>query len=167
MTVSTPGEEQILILGIGNLLLQDDGVGIHLVNALEREGGLAGNILLRDGGTIGLSLLPDIEQADRLLVLDAAHFGGQPGEWAAFHNAEMDAHLSKSRTSVHEVALSDLFDAARLRGCLPTERVLIGIEPACIEWGMEPTEQVAAVLPEVLAHVREQLRSWCDVNAHM
>lgn len=165
MTAPASRKERVLVLGIGNLLLQDDGAGIHLVNALMKEGGLPENVWVRDGGTIGLSLLPEIEQADRLIVLDAARIGGQPGDWAVFRNADMDAHLSRSRSSVHEVALSDILDGARLNGRLPKERMLVGIEPASTDWGMDPTAPVAAALPHVLEFVQQELKEWSDANA--
>lgn len=165
-TDAASGRERVLVLGVGNLLLSDDGAGIHLAQTLQ-NGDLPENVVVLDGGTIGLNLLPDIEQCDCLLVMDAARFGGMPGEWSVFRDGDMDAHLSRARTSVHEVALSDLLDAARLGGTLPKRRVLVGIQPENIDWGLEPTETVAAVLPEVLAFIRKQLRSWCDADAHM
>lgn len=156
-------EKTILVLGLGNVLRSDDGVGVHVVWALaprtlEPRGG--SRICLRDGGTLGLALLPEIEAVQGLIVVDAARFGGAPGEVRVFEAAAMDEQLGVARGSAHEVALSDLMGAARLNDSLPNKRALVGVAPDSMGWGLEPTPAVAASVPAACAAVEEILTRW-------
>ena len=157
--------EQVLILGVGNTLLSDDGVGIRVTEILRREGGLGAHVSICDGGTIGLALLPQIEQAERLIVVDAAQIDAAPGAVRTYENAHMDAHLSRSRSTVHEVALSDILDAARLSGTAPKEQVLVAIQPQVTGWGDAPTEAVAEAIPQACRFVRRYIKRWSDACA--
>jgi hydrogenase maturation protease len=147
----------VLVLGLGNALLSDDGVGVHAVRRLEASYAPApSGVACRDGGTIGLALLGEIEDADSLIIVDAARFGGSPGAIELFEQERFDARIRSGRQSAHDLALSELIDAARLTGGLPERRALLGVEPASVAWGLEPTPAVAAALPKVV----EILRDW-------
>ena len=139
--------KSIAVVGIGNSLLTDDGAGIH---TLERfaEGNTNDDVFCLDGGTVGLALLDRLSDLDGLVALDAMKLGLRPGTVTVLEGEAMDAHLRNQHGSVHEVGLSDLMDALRLRGDLPEKRALIGIEPEDMDWGTEPTAAVAAALPE-------------------
>src|SRR5579884_2313979 len=103
-------ERQILVLGIGNTLLSDDGIGVHVIEALrrrEREG-TALPLVLRDGGTLGLSLLPEIERCTALVLIDAVELGAPPGEVRSFEGTAMDALLAGRKRSPHAVGIADL-----------------------------------------------------------
>ncbi len=160
MPAFTKTNERILVLGVGNTLLSDDGVGIHVTEILRKENGFGEHVSIHDGGTIGLSLLPEIEDADRLIVVDAARIKGPPGTVCTFENAQMDAHLSTARSTVHEVALADLLDAATLNGRAPKIRALIAIQPEYTRWGVEPTAAVRAAIPAACNAVRDVLERW-------
>jgi len=138
---------KVLVMGIGNTLLQDDGVGIHVTELFRSTCTPDPNLEILDGGTIGLSLLPEIEDADVVVIVDASEIGEHPGAMKIFHNGEIDRQLSGKRRSVHEVALYDLFSAAAIRGRSPQERVLVAIQPASTEWGLDPTPEVKAAIP--------------------
>ncbi|PHR60517.1 MAG: peptidase M52 [Robiginitomaculum sp.] len=155
-------KERVLVLGVGNTLLSDDGVGVHVTEILRSQNSFGEHISIRDGGTIGLSLLPEIEQADRLIVVDAARIEGPPGTVQTFENAEMDAHLSTARSTVHEVALADLLDAAALSGAAPKIRTLVAIQPEYTRWGLEPTPLVKAAIPIACTAVRDIIERWSD-----
>ena len=86
--------------------------------------------------------------------------GKKPGSVTVLQGEAMDAHLRNQHGSVHEVGLSDLMDALRLRGELPENRALIGIEPSNMDWGTETTEPVAAALPEAAAQAQQLVRAW-------
>jgi hydrogenase maturation protease len=144
---STADMKKVLVMGIGNTLLQDDGVGVHVTELFKSSHEPIPNLDVIDGGTIGLSLLPEIEDADAVIIVDASEIGERPGAMRIFHNQEIDQQLSGKRRSVHEVALYDLFSAAAIRGRSPRERVLIAIQPACTEWGLDPTPEVKATIP--------------------
>jgi hydrogenase maturation protease len=154
--------EKILVMGLGNTLLTDDGIGPHVIAALGK--GVARRtsapIAILDGGTLGLSLLPEIESATALIVVDAANFGGAPGDVRVFDEAAMDAQLGAAKTSAHELALADLIGAAALSGCLPARRALVGIAPKSVSWGLEPTPEVAASIPLACAKIEGIIERW-------
>ena len=119
-----------LVLGLGNILLSDDGVGIHVIKALgglEDAGQIAHVIALRDGGTIGLALLSEIEEFGSLIVVDAMQLGESPGTVRAFQGPDMDRQLRGKKRSAHEVALADLMMAAQLAGFGPARRAFYGL----------------------------------------
>ncbi|MBN8486625.1 MAG: hydrogenase maturation protease [Burkholderiales bacterium] len=153
------GADRRLVLGIGNRLLQDDAAGPLVIDRLAPS--LAGQALLQDGGTMGLGLLPAIEACDTLVVVDAARFGAVPGTVRVFENEAMDAQAMGRKSSVHEVALADLLGAAALQGLLPARRVLVAVEPACTELGLEPTPAVRDALPVMALSVL----SWLHAQA--
>jgi hydrogenase maturation protease len=147
------------IVGIGNNLLTDDGAGIHALERVALENA-DDDLACIDGGTVGLALLDRLSDLDGLIALDAMILGKEPGAVTVLQGEAMDAHLRNQRGSVHEVGLSDLMDALRLRGELPEHRALIGIEPADMNWGTEPTAAVAAAVPEAAAIARQLVREW-------
>ena len=157
----TSGATSIAVVGIGNSLLTDDGAGIH---TLERfaDGNSDEDIQCLDGGTVGLALLDRLANLKGLVALDAMILGKEPGSITVLEGEDMDAHLRNQRGSVHEVGLSDLMDALRLRGELPENRALIGIEPAEMDWGTEPTAPVAAAVPKAAAEANSLVRAWRD-----
>jgi len=151
--------KSIAVVGIGNSLLTDDGAGIH---TLERfaEGNTNDDVFCLDGGTVGLALLDRLSDLDGLVALDAMKLGHRPGTVTVLEGKAMDSHLRNQHGSVHEVGLSDLMDALRLRGDLPEKRALIGIEPEDMDWGTEPTAAVAAALPKAAEHANNLVRNW-------
>jgi hydrogenase maturation protease len=136
-----------LILGIGNTLLQDEGAGVHAIRMLADRTMQRDDIELMDGGTLSFSLAGAIEDADQLIVIDAAQYDGEPGTTKVFIGDQMDAFIGGNRKlSVHEVSLIDLMMIARLADQLPRQRALIGIQPQTIEWGETPSPPVAGAI---------------------
>src|SRR5512143_493284 len=153
-----------LVLGIGNTLLTDEGVGIHVLQALEPELGDMPGVTLLDGGTLSFTLAGPIEEADALIVVDAANIKNKAGEWALLEGEEMDAFLMSNRkASVHEVGLTDLRAIAILAGHWPAKRAMLAIRPHTIDWGEQPTPAVAAAIAPVCAAIIEQIREWQHV----
>jgi len=157
-------DSSVLVLGLGNRLLGDDAAGPLVVDALAASG-RAGSALLRDGGTIGLSLLPEIEDAAALIAVDAAEFDAPPGAVRVFEGATMDRQLGGRKRSAHEVALFDLMAAAELCGRLPARRALVAVQPASTALGLEPTAEVAAAIPALCAAVQELVTRWTPALA--
>ena len=149
-----------LILGIGNTLLTDEGVGIHALDLLRSSYPDLPEVALIDGGTLSFTLAAYIEDCDKLIVLDAAQLKAPPGTVKTMVGEEMDAFLGAARRSPHEVSLLDLFDIARLTESLPEKRALIGIQPGRIEWGMHPTAPVEQALGKVVNEVINLLGQW-------
>lgn len=151
--------DAVLVLGLGNRLLSDDAAGSLAVAALAASPH-AVRARLRDGGTIGLGLLPEIEATSALIAVDAALFGAEPGTVRVFEGASMDALLGSPKRSAHEVALADLVGAAALSGCLPARRALVAVEPSSLALGLEPTPAVAAAIPRLCDAVQDLLTRW-------
>jgi len=155
---------KMLVLGIGNTLLTDEGIGIHVLQALEPELANWPDVTLLDGGTLSFTLAGPIEDADALVVVDAANIKKQPGEWTLLKGEEMDAFLMSNRkATVHEVGLTDLRAIALLAGHWPDKRAMLAIQPDVIDWGEQPTPAVAAAIPPACAAIVEQLQAWQHV----
>jgi hydrogenase maturation protease len=148
-----------LILGIGNTLFRDEGVGVEVIRRLELAGDLA-DVVLIDGGTLSFTLAPAIADSPRLIVVDAAILNAPPGSVRVFEGEAMDQQLSGKGKSVHEVSLMDLMDMARLSGTLPQRRALVGIEPDEVDWGDTLSPAVDAAVPLALAEIRRLLTRW-------
>jgi hydrogenase maturation protease len=141
------GSHKTLILGIGNVLLRDEGAGIHAIRQLADLAGRRDDIKLMDGGTLSFSLAGAIEDAENLIVIDAAQYDGEPGTTRVFVGEQMDTFIGSNRKcSVHEVSLIDLMAIALLSGQLPQQRALIGIQPRSIDWGETPSPPVASAI---------------------
>lgn len=161
-TIGQTAAARTVLLGIGNTLLSDDGVGVHVIEALRRDSDLEASALLRDGGTIGLALLPDIEDCEQFIAVDATELGAAPGTIRTFTGEAMDQQLCGIKRTAHEVALADLLQAADLIGRKPPRRALIGIQPDKTCWGLEPTAPVQAAIPAACAAITTLLAEWND-----
>jgi hydrogenase maturation protease len=135
-----------VVLGIGNVLLTDEGAGVHAARLLAQRLAGRADVQVLDGGTLSFTLAPLIAGADRLIVLDAMQLGEPPGTVQRFLDAEVDEILGRARLSVHEIGLRDMLDIARLGESCPRQRALVGIQPGSLDWGTEPTAAVAAAL---------------------
>lgn len=150
-----------LVLGIGNTLLSDEGVGIHVLTALALGESLPNNVELLDGGTLSFTLAGPIEDAEALIVVDAANIKASPGCWEFFEGDRMDAFLLGNRkSSVHEVGLTDLRAIALLAGHWPDRRAMFAIQPLSMGWGEQPSAPVAAAIPAVTAAIRDLINRW-------
>lgn len=152
-----------LLVGIGNILRSDDGIGVHVIRALDarkRAGKIGDAVALRDGGTIGLTLLAEFKDHDAIIVIDAIEIGAAPGTVRVFSGPNMDAQLRGKKRTAHEVALADLMAAAHLTGCAPEKRALVGVQPGSTEWGLYPTEPVQAAIPQACEVALSLLEDW-------
>ena len=155
-----------LIMGVGNTLQGDDGVGVHALRWLQDALGTRPSIRLYDAGTLGATLLVEIEQTRRLIFIDAMRMNTAAGTVRCFEGVAMDQWLRRAQAgSVHEVSLSELLDMARLLDRLPPQRALIGIEPGRIGWGEQLSAELSGALPQVEHCVREVLSRWTDEAA--
>lgn len=152
---------RILVLGIGNTLLSDEGVGVLVMEALaERLRGRHG-IEFMDGGTLSFTLAGAIAEHGSLIVIDAAEMGAAPGKVDMFVGEDMDRFLGSHRKrSVHEVALIDLLAIALLEGYLPPHRALVAIQPGLVDWGDSLSPPVAAALNEACDRAQQLIENW-------
>jgi len=147
--------KKVIIIGIGNLILRDEGVGVHAVRELEgRE--LPSGVEVIDGGTATMDLLSVMRDAKRIIVIDALKGGGGPGTIYRLSPDDLMAE-TEHPLSLHQVGLLEVLGMARQLGGDP-EVVIIGVEPKEISWGMELTSEVQAKLPHVIDAVFEELR---------
>lgn len=151
---------QTLVLGLGNKLLSDEGIGLVVVEQLRRRAPAAADVTCLDGGTLSFVLAGDIGRADNLIVVDAAQFGAPPGTVRCLTGNDMDRFLGSARRSVHEVGLLDLMDIARLTETLPRNRALVGIQPALVDWGDRPTAVVSGAIPVAVGHIDRLIQRW-------
>lgn len=150
--------ERILVLGVGNILLRDEGVGVRVVERLEAEYTFSPDVELMDGGTLGLRLLDPITQADHLIVVDAVQNGRAPGTLYRFPVEELNKRLT-FKNSLHQLDLVESLAMADIMGHRPRSAVVIGIEPADISpWGTTLTEVVARRVPDLCREVLEEIR---------
>ena len=154
--------KKTLIVGIGNLIMTDDAAGIHAVNALKAhytfpEG--PEGVELIDGGTKGIELLPYLEGAERMMLIDAVDFKEPPGTIKVIEGDEMKAFLDL-KFSVHQIGIPDMLFALEFKGIKPPEMCLLGIQPASLEMGTDMTPAVSAAFGGLLSAAIEKLASW-------
>ena len=139
--------------------MADDGIGVRVVQALGERFRFPPEVSLLDGGTLGLDLLPRLEGVERLLVLDAVETGGAPGTLVRFAGEEIPVAMA-TKLSPHQMGLKDLLGVAALVGCVPQEMVLLGVQPARLEMGMELSPAVAAQVDPLVERVLAELDRW-------
>jgi hydrogenase maturation protease len=148
----------LLVLGLGNVLCGDDGLGVVAVHLLERRYRGPDGVQVLDGGTLGLSLLPYLEQAEQAILVDAIRADHPPGTLVRLEGDDV-APAVAARLSVHQVGVVDLLDAARWRGRLPQRLVLLGLVPESLELGVRRTAAVEAALPALVEAVVAEARA--------
>jgi hydrogenase maturation protease len=146
-----------LVLGLGNLVHADDGAGIHAVQRMQKDPRVPPDVVLIDGGTQGLSLLPHISGFDRLLVIDAVDAGEPPGTLLRLEGRAL-ADMP-GRSSVHQLGFSDLMVAMKLLGDLPAEVIVFGVQPMSTEWGVELSPPVEKAIGPLIDSVVAQLEA--------
>jgi hydrogenase maturation protease len=147
-----------LVLGLGNLVHADDGVGVHAIHRLEKDPRVPPHVALLDGGTQGLALLPHLTGVERLLVIDAVDVGEEPGTLIRLEGTALDRLPGKP--SVHQLGFADLMVALKLLDAAPEEVVVLGVQPLSTEWSAELTPPVSDGLDRLVTAVIEQLTSW-------
>lgn len=145
----------LLILGLGNVLCGDDGLGVAAVARLDRGYRAPEGVVFMDGGTLGLALLHYVRQADTLLLVDAIRADRAPGSLVRLTGDEV-APAVASRLSVHQIGVADLLDGLRWTDSGPSEIVLLGLVPETLELGLGRSPAVEAALPGLLEAVVEE-----------
>lgn len=155
---------EILVLGLGNVLQSDDGVGVRVVERMQERYWFSDNVRILDGGTRGMALAPSLRGVSRLLVVDALESKGGPGALTRWVGEEVLGFLAR-KVLPHQDGLTELLRAARLLGVFPEEVVLLGVAPAVLDTGMELSPSVSVRVDELVDMVLRELRRW-DVKAH-
>ena len=147
-----PDSIPLLILGLGNLLCTDDGLGALAVASLLRHYHVPEDVVVLDGGTLGLALLPYFQQARAAILVDAIRADRPAGSFVRLEGAEV-APAVLNRLSVHQIGVADLLDGARWLDRYPARVILLGLVPETIELGVECSGPVAKALPDLVRHI--------------
>lgn len=148
-----------VVIGLGNPLMGDDGLGLAALERLQRDWRMPPDVELVDGGTWGLNLLPVIEDAARVLLIDAIDIGATPGSAALIPRERLPRYLG-TKVSPHQVDLRDVLALAELRGTLPAETMAVGLQPGRVELGNELSAVIQPRLDELVGTVVRLLGEW-------
>jgi hydrogenase maturation protease len=154
-----------LVLGLGNTLLQDDGLGIRAVERLMAEYDLPAEVEVLDGGVMGLDLLSRLEDVTALLIVDAVKAGLPPGTPIRLAGDAIPTALAQ-KMSMHQAGIQDLLAVSAFRGTLPQRVVLHGLEPEIISWGTELSPNIAPQIDKLVDSVVQELRDWGVAMQH-
>ena len=155
MSESLAIKEPVLVLGVGNILQQDDGVGVHVIEMI-RDTVVSSNVAVCDGGTAGLDLISIIDNRRILVVVDAVDGGEEPGTVYRFTPEDIDEpHLRFD--SLHQVGLLETLRMAAMTGRGPMRTVIVGVQPEVVDWGMTLSPTVEKQLPRIINQVRKEI----------
>ena len=150
---------QITILGIGNTLYTDEGLGVHALAALQEKYGMDQQVELVDGSTDGMSLLGPVEDTDYLIVIDAINAGKEGGHIIELHGNDIPAYYG-IKMSIHQLGFQEVLLASKLREKYPKNIVMVGMQPTSLELGIGLSETNEAQLPELIKLVEQQVNKW-------
>lgn len=150
---------EILVLGLGNILMSDDGVGVKVVERLHEKYQFPERVGVMDGGIRGLALMPCLEGIRKLIVVDAVASFKKPGDLTRLAG-EAVLESETQRIFPHQSGLADLLLAARLTKLCPEEVILWGVEPAVMTPGTELSPPIAARVDDLVEKVTQELRRW-------
>ena len=150
------------LIGLGNILLGDEGVGVHVVRAIGEKYIFSPEIEIIDGGTLGLDLLSLFEKFDKVLIIDAVNFGKEPGYVGILEDDNIPAVIFSNKLSVHHIGLANVLSAAKLMGVIPSKVCLIGIQPSSVEFdfGLEMSNVMNANIEKMIDLAIKKLKEW-------
>ncbi len=155
--------KRTLVLGLGNLVHSDDGVGVHAIHRLRGDARVPAGVALMDGGTLGLELAGYLSGFQRLLAIDAVDAGEPAGTLIRLEGKAIESLPGKA--SVHLLGFADLMVTLRLLGEAPEEIVVLGVQPLSTEWSVELTAPVRGSLEKLLTAAIGQLDEWARADA--
>lgn len=150
--------KRILVMGVGNILWTDEGLGVRIVEWLERNYDFSGNVTLYDGGTLGMRLMEPIMNSDLLIVVDAVLGEGEPGDVYRLTGDDLRKSLA-FKNSMHQTDLVDTLIYCDIAGHRP-EAVVIGVEPYDFQtMAVEVSECIAAKMPDIASRVLDEIKA--------
>ena len=148
--------KKITILGLGNILLKDEGVGVWIAEEIAKRS-LPENVDIIDGGTAGIDILSSMKNVDKLIIIDALQGDEKPGTVYRLHPKDLPVP-SDSYLSVHQMNIVEGLNIAQKTGNAPQEAVIIGVEPEDIDWGLGVTSKIQQKFPEIIDIVLEEVK---------
>ena len=152
----TKQPERIVIMGLDNLLLKDEGVGVHAIHALKGRNDLPENVELVDAGTATLDVLQIIGDVDKFIVIDAVKGGNEPGTLYKFEPNDISS-TNGATTSLHQLGFIEVLSIIDKLGKAPKDVTIIGVEPQEISTGLELSSDIAEKIPRIVQLVREMI----------
>ncbi len=152
-------DSKIAVIGIGNLLMSDEGVGVHVVNQLEKKYTFNPEIEIIDGGTSGSELLQFFEDNDKVLIVDAVNFEKEPGFIGIIENDDIFKRLT-TKLSMHHLGLTDVLSHVKLLEREPEQTTLIGIQPDSMELSTELSDTIENKLDTIFDMMIDKLMNW-------
>jgi hydrogenase maturation protease len=153
------GAGRKVVLGLGNILNRDEGLGVHCLEPLRARLGGAARVEVLDGGVLGMSLLPIVESCSHLLLLDAVDTGSWPGTVTEISSEEIPL-FTRLKLSWHQLGFQEVLQLAAARGRLPAYLHLIGAQPADLSTGIGLSPEAAAALSAITDRALNILREW-------
>ena len=149
----------VTILGVGNVILRDEGFGVRVAEYLDAHYEFPENVQIVDGGTLGIELTQYITGTNKLLVIDSINGGAEPGTLFRFHNDAVMDHFQE-KVSAHEVGIQDVLALLTVAGHKIPEVIVIGAQPYDLEAGVELSDGMQKLLPQVVAQALDELKAW-------
>ncbi len=154
-----PQPARRVVLGLGNILNKDEGLGVRALELLDAQPGLPPGFELLDGGVLGLNLLMIVEECSHLLILDSVDANQPPGTLVELKKEEIPLYTGV-KLSQHQVTFQEVLGLAAMRGYLPEHLHLLGIQPLNVSIGMELSSEVLSALPHLVDRAKSMLQLW-------
>ena len=152
-------KNEVTILGIGNVILRDDGFGVRVAEYLDKHYEFPESVQIVDGGTLGIELTQYVTGTEKLLVIDSINGGAEPGTTFRFHNDDVMEHF-QDKLSAHEVGIQDVLGLLTVTGHKIPDVVVIGAQPYDVEAGVELSEGMMQLLPSMVEQALTELKNW-------
>ncbi len=150
-------KKEVGILGVGNLLLRDEGFGVHVIRFLQENYSFPDEVELMDGGTLGLMLGPFFERVKRVIVIDVVALKDEPGSVHRFLQEDLRAGQIQARMSPHQIGVLEILELCKLRGMAPDEVEFVGVVPKDLSAGTGLSPALAPAVPKVAHLVVDRL----------
>lgn len=146
----------VLVIGIGNLIQKDDGIGVHVIEEMKKMK-FSDEVELFDGGTAGFDLTGIFNGRKKAIIIDTVKGNNPPGSIYRFKPEDISTQYEYD--SLHQLGIIDTLEIAKLLGKSPDETIIIGVEPENIGWGLEPSETIKEKIPEIISLVIKELNT--------
>lgn len=152
-------KNEVTILGIGNVILRDEGFGVRVAEYLDKHYEFPESVQIVDGGTLGIELTQYVTGTEKLLVIDSINGGAEPGTTFRFHNDDVMEHF-QDKLSAHEVGIQDVLGLLTVTGHKIPDVVVIGAQPYDVEAGVELSDGMMKLLPQMVEQALQELKNW-------